>query len=438
MPTETTQISNSPFGDIELNYLRKPLDALVLVLAIPLARLAEPIAVAIQDQVLSWLGSESGILFAQLAVVVALQLACLRFFGALDRPWRQLDLDDAVLFVRALGISMFALLAISELVVGLGGLGESPWIGWLAIPQHEIILATGFVLLGLLAPRMARRINFLLGPRVRRARRKKIRQLRNELSDVIRLLKREKKKLESEIEELGVEKTELEEDRHRLLYNVAHLRELSSARERDLEHLKSLLLEQARLIEQLRISHEAGLRKLDDMEALSREQLAFLEASSREIPRKEDLEALRLGLEGAFGEPTRNEPEWLMIDKLGATHLVPLSDVLWFKAQRSDTQVMTVDGERSWRFPIKDLEKELAGSFVQLDRGLLVRADQVDRLETDEDAHLAAVLSDPDGSTFKISCGRVKEVTRWYEERSIRSRSNGRKSRPRRPGERSR
>jgi DNA-binding LytR/AlgR family response regulator len=65
--------------------------------------------------------------------------------------------------------------------------------------------------------------------------------------------------------------------------------------------------------------------------------------------------------------------QWIRAGKGDTTILIPIDDVLYFKAGDKYTSVMTRDGEFLIRKPIKELAGEIdAGQFWQINRGIIV------------------------------------------------------------------
>jgi len=93
------------------------------------------------------------------------------------------------------------------------------------------------------------------------------------------------------------------------------------------------------------------------------------------------VEALRRVMEQISGDEGSRHLQYLRLQQGQSVRLLPVDDVVYFKAQDKYTQVMTLKGESLIRKPIKELTAELdPDRFWQIHRGTIVNVRFIDRV----------------------------------------------------------
>lgn len=101
--------------------------------------------------------------------------------------------------------------------------------------------------------------------------------------------------------------------------------------------------------------------------------------------------------------------QWIRAGLDDTTHLVPVSDVIYFKADLKYTEIFTRDAEYVVRRSIKELESQLdPNQFWRIHRGVIVRVEQVVMAKRDFRGRYTLVLRDhPDVLRTSQSYGHL-------------------------------
>jgi DNA-binding LytR/AlgR family response regulator len=111
-----------------------------------------------------------------------------------------------------------------------------------------------------------------------------------------------------------------------------------------------------------------------------------------------DLQQLihKLSSELKLSNPTTGL-QWIKAGKGDRTVLVPVDEVLYFKAGDKYTSVVTVDGELLIRKPIKELAVELDNDqFWQINRGIVVNVQAIDSTQRELNGRCRIALKNSD------------------------------------------
>lgn len=97
---------------------------------------------------------------------------------------------------------------------------------------------------------------------------------------------------------------------------------------------------------------------------------------------------------------------WISASVGETIKMFPVDSVLFFESDSKYTRVVTADDEAHVRMPLKELIAQLdPEQFWQLNRGLLVRADAIRRVERDQMGRIGVGLA---------GCGEVLKVSQAY------------------------
>jgi len=105
-------------------------------------------------------------------------------------------------------------------------------------------------------------------------------------------------------------------------------------------------------------------------------------------------------LEGAA--PDTGPRQHIAVRERGTLKLIPLADVLYFRADQKYVTVCHTQGEHLTEETLQLLEEEFADSFVRIHRSVLVALGAIDRLERDDEGSYQVVLRST-GETLPVS-----------------------------------
>ena len=117
-----------------------------------------------------------------------------------------------------------------------------------------------------------------------------------------------------------------------------------------------------------------------------------------------------LGIEG----PRKN----FALTEKGKIRLVPLEDVVYFRADSKLVQIRTTDGEHVISEVLNSLEEELNDKFIRVHRNALVSKAHIDGLTKDEQLGKWLVHFKSVDETLEVSRRQTTHVRKWLRKKS--------------------
>ncbi|HET9680096.1 MAG TPA: LytTR family DNA-binding domain-containing protein [Gammaproteobacteria bacterium] len=140
------------------------------------------------------------------------------------------------------------------------------------------------------------------------------------------------------------------------------------------------------------------------------ERLAQVLAAARR-PNRAQLTALSQQLGSDAGDGLRGTRQHICARMRGELKLIPLEEILYFRAEQKYVTVRHLTGEVLIEDPLKDLEKEFAARFMRIHRNALVAVEFIRALERKTDGHTILHLRHSD-DTLEVSRRLVANVRR--------------------------
>ena len=103
--------------------------------------------------------------------------------------------------------------------------------------------------------------------------------------------------------------------------------------------------------------------------------------------------------------------------KRGELELIPIEDIVYFKADQKYVTLRTEDHEYLIEESLKALEQEFAHRFVRIHRNALVSEYHISGISKNEDGHQCIVLNDTD-DILEISRRHLPSIRRKLKNMS--------------------
>jgi len=113
-------------------------------------------------------------------------------------------------------------------------------------------------------------------------------------------------------------------------------------------------------------------------------------------------------------EPRKN----FALTEKGKIRLVPLDDVIYFRADSKLVRLRTIDGEHVISEVLNSLEDELSDKFIRVHRNALVSKAHIDGLTKDEDIGKWMVHFKSVDDTLEVSRRQTTHVRKWLRKKS--------------------
>lgn len=113
-------------------------------------------------------------------------------------------------------------------------------------------------------------------------------------------------------------------------------------------------------------------------------------------------------------EPRQN----FALTEKGKIRLVPLDDVIYFRADSKLVRLRTVDGEHVISEVLNSLEEELGDKFIRIHRNALVSKAHIDGLTKNESIGKWVVHFKTVDETLEVSRRQTTHVRRWLRNKS--------------------
>lgn len=115
-----------------------------------------------------------------------------------------------------------------------------------------------------------------------------------------------------------------------------------------------------------------------------------------------------------YDEPRQN----FALTEKGKIRLVPLDDVIYFRADNKLVRLRTIDGEHVISEVLNSLEEELNDKFIRVHRNALVSKTHMDGLTRDEDLGKWFVHFKSVDDTLEVSRRQTTHVRKWLRNKS--------------------
>jgi two-component system response regulator AlgR len=113
-------------------------------------------------------------------------------------------------------------------------------------------------------------------------------------------------------------------------------------------------------------------------------------------------------------EPRQN----FALTEKGKIRLVPLGDVIYFRADSKLVRLRTIDGEHVISEVLNSLEDELDDKFIRIHRNALVSKTHIDGLTKDDASGKWMVHFKSVDDTLEVSRRQTTHVRKWLRNKS--------------------